>query len=153
MIETTTDYRYKEISASWDRADGYVGRNKTGATIAMGKPLEGNGVISPTEAMLMGLAGCTAIDIVDILRKKRQEPADLQVRVCGKQSTGQYPMMFVEFQVEYLLWGENLKPRDVEQAIKLSEHKYCSVGATLVKSGPIVSTYRILKPGEAAPQE
>jgi putative redox protein len=153
MIETVTEFKYKEISAAWDRADGYLGRNATGATISMGKPQAGNGAISPTEAMLFGLAGCTAIDIIDILRKKRQEPADLQVRVIGKQRTCEYPMTFVEFQVEYLLWGDNLKPRDVEQAIKLSEHKYCSVGATLAKSGQIVSTYKILKPGEGAPRE
>jgi putative redox protein len=152
MTEQMESYRFKNIRAAWNRADGYVGSNATGATITMGKPGEGNGVISPTEAMLMGLAGCTAIDIIDILRKKRQEPVDLQVRVRGKQRTGRYPMPFVEFQVEYLLWGENLKPRDVEQAIRLSEHKYCSVGATLEKSGPIVSTYLILKPGEMAPE-
>jgi putative redox protein len=151
MSDRTIAFRYKDISAAWNRAEGYVGRNATGATLVMGKPLEGNGVISPTEAMLMGLAGCTAIDIIDILRKKRQEPTDLQVRVRGKQITGQYPMRFVEFQVEYLVWGDDLKPRDVEQAIKLSEHKYCSVGATLEKSGPIVSTYRMLRPGEPAP--
>lgn len=153
MSETATQFRYKDISAAWNRAEGYVGRNATGATLVMGKPVDGNGVISPTEAMLMGLAGCTAIDIIDILRKKRQEPADLQVRVRGKQMTGQYPMRFIEFQVEYLLWGEDLKPRDVEQAINLSEHKYCSVGATLKKSGPITSTYKILQPGEPAPEK
>jgi putative redox protein len=149
-MEATAPFRYKEITAAWDGADGYVGHNLAGATLLMGKPEAGTPVISPTEAMLLGLAGCTAIDIIDILRKKRQTPTDLKVRVRGKQLTEGYPRPFVEFQVEYLIWGENLEPRAVEQAIHLSEKKYCSVGATLEKAGPIRSTYRILKPGGVA---
>ena len=150
--DEATHYRYKEISTSWNRAENYVARNAAGASMVLGKPAEGSDIISPTEAMLMGLAGCAAIDVIDILRKKRQEPADLQVRVRGKQRTGEYPMRFIEFEIAYLLWGEKLVPRDVEQAIRLSERKYCSVGATLAQSGPIRSTYRILKPGEPLPQ-
>jgi len=152
MAEANGSFKYKDITAAWDGADGYIGQNLTGATLPMGKPGKGTPVISPTEAMLMGLAGCTAIDIIDILRKKRQVPTDLQVRVRGKQRIDGYPMPYIEFQVEYLLWGENLEPRAVEQAIHLSEKKYCSVGATLEKSGLIHSTYRILKPGETAEQ-
>jgi putative redox protein len=149
-MEAIAPFRFKEISARWDGAEGYIGHNLTGATVQMGKPEPGTQVISPTEAMLLGLAGCTAIDVIDILRKKRQVPTDLKVRVRGKQRTDEYPYLFVEYQVEYLVWGENLEPRAVEQAIHLSEAKYCSVGATLSKAGPIHSTYRILKPGELA---
>jgi putative redox protein len=149
-MEAIAPFKFKEITASWDGADGYVGHNLAGATMYMGKPEAGTPVISPTEAMLLGLAGCTAIDVIEILRKKRQLPTDLKVRVWGKQLTEGYPRLFVEFQVEYLIWGENLEPRAVEQAIHLSEQKYCSVGATLAKAGPIHSTYRILRPGEAA---
>lgn len=150
MEEQTARFKYKDISVSWDRAEGYTGENLAGARIQLGKPEEGKPTISPTEAMLMGLAGCTAIDIIDILCKKRQPPVDLKVKVRGKQQIDGYPMPFVEFQVEYLVWGEGLDPKAVRQAIHLSEQKYCSVGATLMKSGPIHSTYRILKPGEPA---
>ena len=149
-MEASVPFRVKEISATWDGADGYTGHNLAGASLSMGKPEAGAEVFSPTETMLLGLAGCTAIDVIDILRKKRQVPTDLKVRVRGKQRTDEYPFLFVEFQVEYLIWGENIEPRAVEQAIHLSEKKYCSVGATLEKAGPIHSTYRILKPGEAA---
>ncbi len=150
MKEEAEKYRYKDISVDWDHQEGYIGHNAAGASLPLGKPAQGTDIVSPTEAMLMGLAGCTAIDIIDILRKKRQPPVDLKVKVRGKQSTDGYPMPFIEFQVEYLLWGEGLDPKAVRQAVHLSEEKYCSVGATLVKSGPIHSTFRILKPGEPA---
>jgi putative redox protein len=85
---------------------------------------------------------------VDILKKKRQTPTEFNVKVRGNQRIDSYPKAFTEFQLEYLLWGESLTVKDVEQAIRLSEDKYCSVGGTLAKAGPIHSTYRILKPGE-----
>jgi putative redox protein len=141
---------WKEIRTNWDGADGYFAKNEAGATVLMGKDKAGNPGIGPMEMLLSGLAGCTGMDIVDILKKKRQVPTDFKVVVRGNQKIDVYPMVFVEFQVEYLFWGENLVPKDVEQAIRLSEEKYCSVGGTLVKAAPIHSTYRILKPGEQA---
>jgi putative redox protein len=143
-------YLWKEVHASWDGADGYTAENKAGATVLMGKGKDGKPGIGPMEMLLAGLAGCTGMDIVDILKKKRQIPTDFQIKVRGNQKTDSYPKVFTEFQVEYLLWGENLKPKDVEQAIQLSEEKYCSVGGTLSKSGAIHSSYKILKPGESA---
>jgi putative redox protein len=141
---------WKEVRAVWDGADGYTAENQAGATVLMGKDKDGKPGIGPMEMLLAGLAGCTGMDIVDILKKKRQIPTDFRIRVRGNQKIDTYPMTFVEFQVEYLLWGDNLKVKDVEQAIQLSEEKYCSVGGTLSKSGSIHSTYKILKPGESA---
>jgi putative redox protein len=100
------------------------------------------------DALLAGLATCTMYDVVDILRKKRNVIEEFKVVVRGNQRVDAYPKVYVEFQIEYLLWGENLNPKDVERTIQLSEEKYCSVGGTLAKAAPIHSTYRILKPGE-----
>jgi putative redox protein len=141
---------WKEIRVAWNGADGYLAENQVGATALMGKDKDDKPGISPMEMLLVGLAGCTAMDIVDILKKKRHIPTGFQVKVRGNQKTDTHPKVFTEFQIEYLLWGDNLKPKDVEQAIQLSEEKYCSVGGTLAKAGPIHSTYRILKPGETA---
>lgn len=150
MSEEKPKNIWKEITATWDGEQGFEAVNKHGAKMLMGKAKDGSLGIGPTEALLAGLAGCTMYDIVDILRKKRQIPVDFKVIVRGNQKVDDYPMPFIEFQVEYLLWGDNLKEKDVEQAVRLSEEKYCSVGMTLVKAGPIHSTYRILKPGEEA---
>jgi putative redox protein len=141
---------WKEIATTWDGADGYSAENKSGAVVLIGKDKDGKPGINPMEMLLAGLAGCTGIDIIDILRKKRQLPTEFKIRVRGNQKIDSYPKIYTEFQVEYLFWGENLVPKDVEQAIQLSEKKYCSVGGTLAKAGPIHSTYRILKPGQAA---
>lgn len=150
MDEKKEKNTWKEISATWDGAEGYRAQNKAGASVLMGKGRGDEPGISPMDMLLAGLAGCTAMDIIAILRKKRQEPLAFQVRVRGNQKIDDYPMPYTEFQVEYLLWGADFKVRDVEQAIQLSEEKYCSVGATLSQAGKIHSTYRILKPGENA---
>jgi putative redox protein len=148
MREEKPSNQWKEINAAWDGADGYIAENKAGATVLMGKDKDGKPGIGPMEMLLVGLAGCTAMDIIDILKKTRQVPASFQVKVRGNQKTDSYPMVFTTFQIEYLLWGDNLKQKDVEQAIQLSEEKYCSVGGTLAKAAPIHSTYRLLKTGE-----
>lgn len=153
MSENKAKNLWREISAVWDGAEGYLARNKSGATVLMGKGKNDEPGTSPMDMLLAGLAGCTGMDIIAILRKKRQEPLAFQVRVRGNQKVDDYPMPYTEFQVEYLLWGENLTVKDVEQAIQLSEEKYCSVGATLSQAGKIHSTYRILKPGQNADQE
>jgi putative redox protein len=70
------------------------------------------------------------------------------VNVRGKRAET-FPMVYTDIEVEYVLWGENLKVRDVEQAIKLSEQKYCSVSVMLGKTSKVTSTYKILKPGES----
>lgn len=148
MSEEKPTNKWKELVTSWDGAEGFISENIYGAKMLIGKDKDGNIGIGPMDALLAGLAGCTMYDIVDILRKKRQLPVDFKVRVRGNQRLTEYPYMYTEFQVEYLLWGDNLQEKDVKQAVELSEQKYCSVGGTLEKAGPIHSTYRILKPGE-----
>jgi putative redox protein len=104
--------------------------------------------IGPMQLLLVGLAGCTGIDIVSILEKKKSTPSGFKVKVRGKRAES-YPMVYTDIEIEYLLWGDNLKKKDVEQAIKLSEHKYCSVSIMLAKTARLSSTYKIFKPGEA----
>jgi putative redox protein len=148
MTEATQTHIWKEINATWDGVDNYLIENQAGAAVLTGHSKEGNPVIGPMEMLLAGLAGCAAIDIIDILNKKRQTPLDFKIKVRGQQRIDIYPKAYTGFEIEYLLWGDTLQPKDVEQAIQLSEEKYCSVGATLAKAGPIRSSYRILKPDE-----
>jgi putative redox protein len=149
MIDDKPTNLWKEISAEWDGSDGYTASTKAGASVLMGRKKDGQPGVGPLEMILAGLAGCTMMDVIDILRKKRQVPVGFKTVVRGNQRITEYPYIFTEYQLEYVLWGDNLMDKDVEQAIKLSEEKYCSVGGILSKSGPIRSTYRILKPGES----
>jgi len=146
MAEEKPKNLWKEISAEWDGEDGYVALTSAGASVLMGKGKGGRPGIGPMHMLLAGLAGCTMMDIVEILRKKRQVPAEFKVVVRGKQRVDEYPYYFTDYQIEYRLWGDTLKEKDVAQAIQLSEEKYCSVGGTLSKSGPIRSSFQILKP-------
>jgi putative redox protein len=135
---------WREASATWKGGLNFTGENDKGGTVQLG-PIDGS--IGPMQLLLVGLAGCTGIDIISILEKKKVTPADFKVKVRGKRADT-FPMVYTDIEVEYILWGENLKVRDVEQAIKLSEQKYCSVSIMLGKTSKITSTYKILKPGE-----
>jgi putative redox protein len=142
------DNPWREVIAEWKGETSFIGRNLTGGTVQMGK-IDDRPGISPMELLLAGLAGCTGMDIASILSKQRQPFVDLKVKVRGKRASN-YPMVFTELEVTYLLWGEGLDLKAVERAIQLSEEKYCSVGLMLGKATPIRSSYRILKTGEEA---
>jgi putative redox protein len=139
---------WTEISATWQTDSTFVGQNQAGGTVQMGT-LDDKPGIGPMQLLLTALAGCTGMDIVSILQKKRIQLKDMRVKVAGKRATD-YPMVWTEIRVVYQLWGENLPPKDVEQAIRLSEEKYCSVGIMLGKTARINSEYQLYQPGENA---
>jgi putative redox protein len=139
---------WKEVTAQWQGEMSFVGKNPTGGSVQMGT-IDGKPGTSPMELLLMGVAGCTGIDIVHILGKKRITLDRFEVRVRGKRADD-YPKVYNQIEIEYLLWGDDLQPKAVEQAIELSEEKYCSASAMMSKSAQMHSTYRILAPGEEA---
>ena len=139
---------WTEITTTWINEMAFVGQNSVGGTVQMGT-LDGKPGIGPMQLLLVAVAGCTGEDIVSILKKKRQPPTDMQVRVRGKRAT-EYPLVWTDIHLNYLIWGEKISPKDVEQAIRLSEEKYCSVGIMLGKVAKITSEYHLLKPGENA---
>lgn len=98
---------------------------------------------SPMEMLLIGLAGCTGMDVISILRKKRQDVTGYEVHVQGIR-TDEHPKVFVEISVEHLVTGHNIQPAAVARAIELSETRYCGASAMLGKVARITNTYRIL---------
>jgi len=138
-----------EITTVWKNEMAFIGQDtSSGATLQMGT-LEGKHGFSPMHLLLIAVAGCTGMDIVSILRKKHLALSDMQVRVRGKRASD-YPMIWTDIHITYLVWGEVMPPKDLEQAIQLSEDKYCSVGLMLGKSARITSEYQILQPGLSA---
>jgi putative redox protein len=137
---------WRKIEVDWQTESAFIGRNTAGGSVQMGK-LQGRPGISPVELVLVGLAGCTGIDIVDILRKMRQPFEAVKVRVQGQQAPD-YPMIYTNIEVTYYIWAEGIDQKAVERAIQLSEDKYCSVSAMLRGSAGIHSSYHILHPGE-----
>lgn len=101
-----------------------------------------NAASTPKELLLMALAGCTAADVVPILKKKRVPLAHLEVHVTAHDRE-EHPRIFTDVHVEYVFYGDNLKAPDVERAIELSTTKYCSVSAIISASVPITHSYRL----------
>ena len=137
---------WREVIAEWKGDLAFSGRNEAGGTVQMGT-LDGQPGLSPMELLLAGMAGCTGIDIVNILRKKRKQIDEFQVRVRGKRAD-KPPKVYTEIEVTYLLWGEKLDSKAVEQAIQLSEEKYCSASVMLGAVAKIHSEYKIMRSGE-----
>lgn len=98
---------------------------------------------SPMELLLVGFAGCTGIDVIDILKKKRLDVSGLEVRVDGERCES-YPMVYTEIEVVYVVTGKDIPASAVEQAIQLSEDKYCGAGAMLAKTAKITHRYEII---------
>ncbi|MEE3035008.1 MAG: OsmC family protein [Bacteroidota bacterium] len=96
--------------------------------------------ISPMELLLMGLAGCSSIDVVSILGKQKINPVSLKMEVDGKRFEGEIPSLFKEIDVRVFLEGE-ISPNKVRRAVDLSFQKYCSVSKTLESTAKI--NYRI----------
>ncbi len=102
---------------------------------------ENNG-FRPMELMLVSLAGCTSMDVISILQKKRQNVTGFEVSVNGDRAA-EHPHVYTHIVVNYKVVGENIDPAAVERAIELSETKYCSAFNTLNKTAVIEHTISI----------
>ena len=91
---------------------------------------------------MFGLAGCTGVDVANILTKMRQDVTGIEIEVTGYQPE-EFPKPFNRIEVKYIFIGKNLNKDKIEQAIKLSEEKYCSVSQTLKGMAKIISNYEI----------
>jgi putative redox protein len=96
----------------------------------------------PVRFLLLGLAGCTAMDVISILRKKRQEVTALAVEVHGRR-VDEHPRVYDYIEVMYRVRGKGVDPKAVERAIKLSETCYCPVIAMVAKAADISSHFKI----------
>jgi putative redox protein len=96
----------------------------------------------PPRLLLLALAGCTAMDVITILRKKRQQINGLTVAVQGKRAE-QHPKIYTHIEVFYRVRGNAIDPRAVERAIELSNTRYCPVSAMLSKVAVVTTRYEI----------
>jgi putative redox protein len=140
--------QWREVTADWNGEEEFIGRNSRGGTVLMSSSGE-KAAVGPMELLLLGVAGCTGIDITSILKKKRQPLQDLKIKVRGKRAET-YPMVYTEIEITYYLWGDGIDVKAVEQAIQLSEEKYCSASAMLKAVAQFKSSYEILPSKELA---
>lgn len=125
----------------------FVGQSETGHAIVMDGNREFGGEDTgprPMELLLLGLGGCTGMDVISILKKKRQEPDSLEIIVEGEKSED-HPKRFTDITIEFRLKGAALTEEAVKRAIDLSMERYCSVKATLEGNTRVSFKYSIIK--------
>lgn len=98
----------------------------------------------PLELMLIGLAGCTAMDVKFILQRKRQQVTGVQVKAEAERGD-EHPKVYTSIQLEYIVRGRDLSEKAVVDSIELSEQKYCSASAMLSRTADISYTYQIIQ--------
>lgn len=136
-----------KVSVTWQREDLLLeAENDTGNTILLDSG-EGSGGKNrgprPLQLLLMGLAGCTSMDVVSILAKMREPLTDFRVDVTAEQAT-EHPHVYTSIHIEYVVVGD-VKEESVQKAIRLSQERYCSANAMLRQAATITSSYRILQ--------
>ena len=124
--------------------DLFSGRTPSGHDLKIDTDRERNSAPSPMELLLLALGSCTGVDVISILRKKRENVSDYRIEVRG-QRRDEYPRSYKRMEVHHIVTGHNIAERSVAQAIELSEQKYCSVAATLRPTAEIVSTFEIIE--------
>ena len=97
---------------------------------------------SPVEMLMMAIGACTAVDVVSILKKSRQEITSYRIEVTGERRS-EHPRAFTRLEVLHVVRGRSISERSLAHAIQLSDEKYCSVAATLRSPTDIVTSYRI----------
>lgn len=135
----------KEVYIKQLKGNTFAGKANSGHWVTMDtKPEAGGhaGGTTPKELVLMGLAGCTSMDVIPILKKKRSPVLGYECNIKAEERE-EHPKIFTEIHIEYVFYGDGIKPEDVERAIELSTTKYCSVSAQLAPSAKITHSYRI----------
>jgi putative redox protein len=134
------------INLSWNGYLSFEAETESGHCFSLdAKPKVGEGNKGPTpmEVLLVSLAGCTAIDVVSILKKKRVDLQGMTIRVNGERAT-EHPKYFTRIGVEFNLEGKKIREEDIKQAVELSRDKYCSVSAMLKEKAEISYKWNIV---------
>ena len=135
--------------SDWKHDNVFEGAAENGNTIVFDADAAHTHGPSPMEAVLMALCGCTSVDVISILKKKRQDIAGLRVSAAAEQAP-EPPRVFTHIKLTYAVRGTHLSRKAVEDAVSLSKRKYCSVSLMLEKALPV--EYEIVYPdGEPEP--
>ncbi|MDB5157519.1 MAG: OsmC family protein [Mucilaginibacter sp.] len=129
---------------------GFAASDENGHTIKMDSSPESGGEnfgVRPMQMLLMGLAGCSAIDVIAILKKQRQDVQNYKMVVNGDREAGKEPSLWKDVSIEFHLYGD-IDPDKANRAVELSVNKYCSVAATLEKAGAEIKTQVFVHPAE-----
>lgn len=121
----------------------FIGTSPSGHAQAIDTKGDRHAAPTPMEMLLVAVAACTAVDVISILQKKRQDVTDYNVDITGVRAD-EHPRKYTAFQVHHIVHGRSVSADAVESAIELSDTKYCSVAATVRPTAEITTTYEII---------
>lgn len=135
-----------KITSQWVDGRCFAATNESGHSVLMdGTPAgEGKRAPSPMEMLLMGVAGCSSIDVVDILKKQRQQVVDCIATVEGRRADS-VPKVFTAIHIHFKVIGRDLREAAVAQAVQLSAEKYCSASIMLGKAAQVSHSFEVVQ--------
>ncbi|GIK58192.1 MAG: OsmC family protein [Chloroflexi bacterium] len=135
-----------EAKVTWNKGLQFTATTPDGVSLEIESsalPGEQKKGMSPMQLLAVATIGCTAMDVISILEKMRQDVTGFEVNFNGERAAD-HPKVFTDIEVEYVVYGRDLAPDKVEKAVNLSIERYCSVHAMLAKAVPIHHTIRII---------
>ena len=133
------------ITSQWVDGNCFVASNATGHSVVM----DGSATVgekrgaSPMELLLMGMAGCSSIDVVSIAQKQRQEVIDCKAKVEAVRAQT-VPKVFTEIHIHFTVIGKNLNEEAIAKAVSLSADKYCSASIMLGKAAVVTHSFEVV---------
>lgn len=124
--------------------DLFEATSASGHTLLIDTDHDRNSAPTPIELLLLALGSCTGVDVVSILRKKREDVTDYRVELRGERRA-EHPRSYSRIEVHHIITGRNVSEQSIAQAIELSDKKYCSVAATFRPTAEIVSSYEVIE--------
>ena len=129
---------------AWTGNNVFLGSDTTGHAVVYDAAHGVSKGISPMRALLTSLGACTGMDVVSILKKRKQHLKSLKVLISGERPEHGLPKPWTSIHIKYVLSGDSLEKKFVEEAIRDSTEKFCSVGATLKPTANITHSYEIV---------
>ena len=133
-------------NVAWTEGMAFAATAGSGHTVSLDASTSDGGRNNgarPMELLLLGLGGCTGMDVISILRKKRQDVTGYNVQVSGERAED-HPMVFTRISVEHVVRGRSLSMEAVRRAVELSATRYCSAAAMFGKTARIEESYRVI---------
>ncbi|MCB1971707.1 MAG: OsmC family protein [Geminicoccaceae bacterium] len=130
----------------WVEGRSFVATSQSGHSLVIDGPKEAGGENlgpSPMEFVLLGAGGCSAFDVIEILRKSRQDVTDCEVKLEAERAA-EPPRVFTTLHLHFIVTGNRLKETVVERAVQLSAEKYCSATAMLGKTATVTHTFEVV---------
>lgn len=133
-----------KATVSYAGDEFFIGIRPSGHAQVMDSKGDRHAAPTPMEMLLVSVAGCTAIDVMSILQKKRQDVTAYDVEITGDRKED-HPRAFIKFHIHHIVRGRNVSEKAVADAIELSDTKYCSVAATVRPTAEITTSFEIIE--------